>query len=110
MKPIVRHVAVRTFTPPTGKVLGLIERASFETGISTTTLSKIVWCESRYNQNALHINSGGSSDVGIWQINSVHFAEAKRIGLDIKNSADDNTTFAIILLKKYGTKPWVCKG
>ena len=104
------QTARQFFTPPTGKVLGLIERASLETGISTTTLSRIAWCESRYRQTATHINSNNSMDVGLWQLNDVHFAEAKRLGLDIKNSAEDNTTFAIILLKKYGTKPWVCKG
>lgn len=102
---------MRTFTPPTGQVLGLIERASFETGISTTTLAKIVFCESGYNQSAINTkNFNGSSDFGLFQINSIHLAEAERLGLDIKNSADDNTTYAIILLKKYGTRPWVCKG
>jgi hypothetical protein len=99
------------FKPAPLEIKGYIERASLESGVPYETLERIVWCESRYNQEAVNrTNKNGSTDWGLLQINSIHLPEAEKLGLDIINSAEDNTTFAIILLKRYGTKPWVCKG
>jgi hypothetical protein len=96
------------FTVAPSEIKGYIERASLETGIPYKTLSSIVQCESSYNPNAIHHNSNGSFDSNIWQINSIHIPESKKLGLDIVGSLNDTTTFAIILLKRDGTRPWVC--
>ncbi len=50
-------------------------------------------------------NNDGTTDVGICQINSVHDAELKRLGLD-KNKLEDNLQYAKILYEKQGLTPW----
>ena len=106
-KPVYRE----EFKPATNEVKGYIERASIESGVPYETLERIVWCESRYNQGAVNTkNKNGTQDYGMWQINSLHIPKAQELGLDVINSVEDNTTYAIRLLKESGTRPWVCRG
>lgn len=49
-----------------------------------------------------------TADVGIAQINQVHWPEAKALGLDIFNSADDNLKMAQIIYKTEGINAWTC--
>lgn len=68
----------------------------------------IAKCESglkpaAYNPN----NPDGTTDGGLWQINTVHDAELARLGLD-KYNPEDATTFARILYERNGWRDWVC--
>ena len=49
-----------------------------------------------------------TSDVGLLQINQVHWDRAKELGLDIFNSEDDNIAMAKIIKKEQGLKAWSC--
>jgi transglycosylase-like protein with SLT domain len=47
-----------------------------------------------------------TNDVGIFQLHKSWIPVAKKEGLDIVNSAEDNVQFAIELYNKDGGKPW----
>jgi hypothetical protein len=70
----------------------------------------IIRCESNFKQ----FNDNGTplvsrtSDVGISQINQVHWARAKSLGLDIFNSENDNIIMAKIILEEQGKDAWTC--
>lgn len=49
-----------------------------------------------------------TADVGIGQINQVHWTQAKSLGLDIFNSTEDNLKMAQIVYKSEGEKAWTC--
>ncbi len=48
----------------------------------------------------------GTQDVGVLQINQVHWPEAERLGLDVKNSVEDNLAMAKIVKSRQGYKAW----
>jgi hypothetical protein len=88
------------YIPPTGKVLRIAERVSNETGISQEIISRIMYFESSYNQKEEPKNTNGTRDIGIFQINSTHLKEAKKLGLNLRDM-DDNAEFAIRLIKQH---------
>ena len=55
-------------------------------------------CESKLKSNARHINTNGTVDVSIFQINSIH-------KLDVTDIVA-NASFAYILYREQGTNPW----
>ena len=68
----------------------------------------VATCESGLKTNAYNPNNtNGSTDGGLWQINSVHDKELKRLGLDKFNPVDA-TKFARILYEQNGWSDWVC--
>lgn len=69
----------------------------------------IIGCESGFQQfkDGKPLRSG-TSDIGVMQINQVHWQEAKKLGLDIFNSASDNIRMGRIILEKQGISAWVC--
>lgn len=70
----------------------------------------ILTCESNMRQfdfNGQPLMSP-THDVGIAQINKVHWKEAKALGLDIFNSATDNLKMAQIIYKSEGLEAWTC--
>ena len=77
---------------------------------NTPKMVEIVKCESRFRQ----FDKNGSpllsktSDVGIMQINQVHWDRAGSLGLDIFNSVDDNIAMGKIILKEQGLNAWTC--
>ena len=73
-------------------------------------MSAIVECESGYRQFDTDGNPlmSHTQDVGIAQINNVHFAWAKERGLDIFHSAKDNLTMARLIYEAQGLDAWVC--
>src|SRR3990167_8805937 len=83
---------------------------SLVSGIDSQTMHRIAKCESGFNQ----FNKDGSplvsktSDVGLMQINQVHWKRAKKLGLDIFNSPIDNLEMAKIIYKEQGYKAWSC--
>ncbi len=70
----------------------------------------IIECESQFNQ----LNSRGkvlkspTSDYGVMQINKIHVKEAKRLGLDIFTSVDDNIKMGRIIYEQQGLDAWTC--
>ena len=87
---------------------------------ATTTapvLQRIMSCESTGDAKAkatqiakngqinYHVNSDGTIDLGIGQINSVNFALATKLGYDLTKEAD-NIAFAKWLYANRGTDPW----
>lgn len=70
----------------------------------------VVKCESGFNQfrpDGTPLRSP-TSDVGVMQINRAHWAEAKKLGLDIFYSARDNIAMGKIVYAKQGITAWVC--
>lgn len=74
----------------------------------------VLRCESKLKQYEVR-NDGRlvalispTSDVGIAQINQVHWKRAKELGLDIFNSIDDNLTMAKIIYDEQGISAWTC--
>lgn len=65
-------------------------------------------CESGLNPNAYNPhNNDGSTDGGLWQINSVHIKRMNELGLDRWNP-EDATKYARMLYDEQGWNPWVC--
>ncbi|MBK9272812.1 MAG: hypothetical protein IPM48_14600 [Saprospiraceae bacterium] len=70
-------------------------------------LKRIAFCESsfrHYTDNGI-IKNNKSNDSGLFQINVVHEAKAKSMGLDLED-LKDNIEYAIYLYKKNGTRDW----
>lgn len=74
---------------------------------SPNTALKVAACESNFNSDATHKNNDGTTDVGIFQINSVHKKELKRLRLD-PTDVKDNIKYAHMLYKEQGWAPWAC--
>lgn len=69
----------------------------------------IAHCESGLRPNAYNPdNNNGSTDGGLWQINSVHDSRLQELGLD-KWDPEDATKFARMLYdERGGWQDWVC--
>lgn len=70
----------------------------------------VVRCESHFRQlsgNGTPLISP-TDDVGVMQINQVHWAQAKALGLDIFNSIDDNIKMGRIVYEQQGIGAWTC--
>lgn len=59
-----------------------IVQAANAYGIDAQALVKIGYVESRYNQGAIRHNKNGTIDVGMFQVNSVHWSKECK-GLDV---------------------------
>lgn len=103
-KTIKKHIVVK-YTPPQGEMAEIVKYVSEQTGYPSEVIGKIIWAESKYNKNAKNINKNGSTDSGLFQINSQHKPLAEKMGLDITDP-DDNVEFAIYLIKKNGLRDW----
>lgn len=90
------------------RVLTIREKVQIAFG-STSPMMAVVQCESGFQQF-----KGGAplqsptSDIGVMQINQVHWQEAEKLGLDIFNSVDDNIKMGQIVLEKQGLTAWSC--
>lgn len=72
------------------------------------TAIAVATCESGLKPTAHNpTNRDGSTDGGLWQINSVHDETLKQMGLD-KYNPEDATKFARMLYDKNGFNDWVC--
>lgn len=69
----------------------------------------VAWCESEHRQ----FDKFGepliskTSDVGVMQINQVHWSEAKKLGLDIFYSEDDNIKMGRRIYDIQGITAWM---
>ena len=66
---------------------------------------KIAYCESKLNTDAININSNGTIDRGILQLNSIH----KNITNECAFNAKCNIDAGYQIYLKQGFKPWVCR-
>jgi hypothetical protein len=69
-----------------------IDDAAARHQVNALVLRAIGWQESRLRPAALGRNADGSIDVGAFQINSVHFAELRRLGIERAALADGCTS------------------
>lgn len=68
----------------------------------------VATCESGLKPHAYNPkNTNGSTDGGLWQINSVHDKELARLGLN-KYDPEDATKFARMLYEENHWNDWVC--
>lgn len=64
---------------------------------------KTFYCESKWEEKAYNLNTNGSYDSGVAQINSVHNQDK-----DDLMRADYNLEYAKQLFEDQGWGPWVC--
>jgi Lysozyme like domain len=68
----------------------------------------IAKCESGLNPKAFNPhNNDGTTDGGLWQINTVHDHKLQKLGLD-KFDPHDATEYARMLYEQNGWRDWVC--
>ncbi len=76
-----------------------------EAGMNPVEVDKIVQCESGWNDQNSHVNTGGSIDRGLFQINDkYHPSVSNACAYDYKC----NTEEAIKIYKASGWNPWAC--
>ncbi len=76
----------------------------------TPIMDRIAKCESdnsqtKNGQTLIHINSNGTYDQGRFQINSIHNAEASKLGFNLATE-EGNTAYAKWLYANKGTGDW----
>lgn len=73
------------------------------------TAIAIARAESGMREDAIHANTNGTVDIGIFQINSVHFS---KIGCSLKELAvaESNVDCAYLIWERQGWKPWAVYG
>ena len=73
-------------------------------GIDLVKAEKIIYCESRWNPQAINYNKG-SVDYGLWQINNFYHPEVSK---DCALDAGCSTMEAIRIIKTKGFGEWSC--
>lgn len=70
----------------------------------------VIECESKFRQFTSNGNTlrSKTSDIGVMQINQIHWKRAKTLGLDIWNSIDDNIKMGRIVYDEQGITAWTC--
>ncbi|MFS4438589.1 hypothetical protein ACMA5I_10275 [Paracoccaceae bacterium GXU_MW_L88] len=72
------------------------------------TAIAVAMCESGLRADAYNpANNNGTTDGGLYQLNSVHDARLAELGLD-KWNVEDNIAYARMLYDESGWTPWVC--
>lgn len=102
------------------ELISIVSREStikekIESNFEDPRMMDVVHCESGNKANyARQFDSRGkplmslTSDVGVMQINQVHWRRAKSLGLDIFYSVDDNIKMGKIVYEEQGIEAWVC--
>lgn len=69
----------------------------------------IARAESKMKEDAIHANKNGTVDIGIFQINSVHFG---KVGCSLRELAvaESNVDCAYFIWEQQGWKPWAVYG
>jgi len=85
---------------------GIIERVKQEFK-DAPIMVEVARCESRFKPAAHNtkLNKDGTTDGGIFQLNSVHDEELALLGLD-KFDPEDNIKFTRLLYDRSGLRPW----
>ncbi len=72
------------------------------------TMAKVVECESNFKLKAFNPhNKNGSTDHGLFQINSIHKSNARKMGIDL-DTIQGQFQYARYLVDKNGYRDWVC--
>lgn len=58
------------------------DEAAYYFNLDPMLLTAIAQVESGMNPEAINVNTNGSYDVGLMQINSIHFARLRKLGVD----------------------------
>lgn len=75
----------------------LIQRTAAAHGLSADDMYRIAWVESRFKANAVRKNRNGTTDIGMFQINSVHWhSTCRHLAVDTPKG---NVECAALLLK-----------
>lgn len=69
---------------------------------------EIAWCESRLSPTAYNVNSSGSIDRGVFQINDFYWEEQFPTLYKDVYEVDANVQMAYTIYLKFGFSPWVC--
>jgi hypothetical protein len=94
--------ALYVVTPPPSSNLSLIRHAF---GSDADVMIAIAKCESNLSQSAI----SPTRDFGVFQINEKVWDDtANRLGLDYKNSFEDNLEMAVLIHRVQGKSAWVC--
>jgi hypothetical protein len=108
----LQKVKAEPYTPKTYKVLSYssskeqIKKAVIEEFGHEMAL--IVNCESGFKLKAHNpYNKNGTTDSGLFQINSTHRKNAKRMGIDL-DTIQGQFYYAKYLVNKNGYRDWVC--
>ena len=78
---------------------------------TTSVMQRIAQCESgnsqldKNGQVVIHVNTDGSYDIGLYQINSIWEKQATKLGYDLSKESD-NRAFANWLYTNKGTGAW----
>ena len=69
---------------------GYVEYKLWQAGLSEETefVKKMINCESKWRTDAVGVNTSGSYDMGIWQINSIHKDISNADKFDFKKATD----------------------
>ena len=104
------NIELASTTPSVSPNLPVI--ATIQTKILNTfndpRMVNVAYCESKWKQlidGKPYMSP--TSDVGIMQINQIHWKEAKSLGLDIFNSEDDNLKMGKIIYDREGIEAWM---
>jgi hypothetical protein len=84
--------------PPSGEIEKIIYEKFGEENYKVARA--VAFGESRLNPNATNTNTNGTTDCGIFQINSIH-------GLQDCTDPDKNIEYAYKLFQRRGWEPWV---
>jgi hypothetical protein len=94
-----------------GNTLNATNQITIAQHTTAPVMERIIKAESGGHQYAangqvlIHINTNGTVDLGVGQINSVWFSLATKLGYDLTKESD-NPAFAEYLYQNYGTDPW----
>lgn len=119
-KPIVREKRkpVEVLSPLVNEILsnnGMTDLTPIEQlildifGVKDYKVARaIAKCESNFNCDAINVNTNGTVDYGVFQINSIHW---KRFG-GLKNlvTCEQQVRAAYEIYKEQGANPWVATG
>lgn len=100
---VERKVVLIEVETPEKRVQRLIREAFPEAPI----MVEVARCESQFKATAHNttLNTDGTTDGGVFQLNTVHDKELETLGLD-KWKVEDNIAFARILYDRGGLQPW----
>lgn len=73
---------------PTAEMKSWVLNRVAEAGLDPQTVETIINCESRWNPDAMGVNTNKTVDLGLWQINSIHKNISNAEKLDYKKATE----------------------
>ncbi|VBB16580.1 lytic transglycosylase domain-containing protein [Burkholderia stabilis] len=100
-------LALLPFLTPSARAECFSEAAAYQ-HVNETILRALAWQESHNNVNAMRINTNGSIDYGLMQINSIHLSTLSTYGITSRTLMDPCASIYIAawhlhrMMLKYG--------